>query len=71
MRNLAGFLKASFANKVEIKGPCFAAAERPYIPLILVRRELKLGQFRQIGWCKNSGGAAGGGGLEGGVVQLY
>ena len=26
MRNLAGFLKASFANKVEIKGPCFAAA---------------------------------------------
>ena len=33
-----------------------AAAERPYTPLILVGRELKLGQFRQIGWCKNSGG---------------
>ena len=26
MYNLAGFLKASFANKVEIKGPYFAAA---------------------------------------------
>ena len=51
-----------------------AAAERPYTPLILVGRELKLGQFRQIGWCKNSGGAAGaaaGGGAGAGGVQFY
>ena len=49
------------------------AAERPYTPLILVGRELKLGQFRQIGWCKNSGGGgagAGGAGAAGGV-QFY
>ena len=49
-----------------------AAAERPYTPLILVGRELKLGQFRQIGWCKNSGaGAAGAAGGAGGGVQFY
>ena len=47
-----------------------AAAERPYTPLILVGRELKLGQFRQTGWCKNSGGGAAGGAGAGGV-QFY
>ena len=49
-----------------------AAAEWPYTPLILVGRELKLGQFRQIGWCKNSGGGgAGAGGAGAAGVQFY
>ena len=41
-----------------------AAAERPYTPLILVGKELKLGQFRQKEFWTSRGGAGGGGGVQ-------